>query len=160
MTLTVPGSFGAPVSPLIEAILATWEEQLGITMDLQQTEWATYLQDLRDRRFQIFGGLGWVADYLDPENFLDGLFHSESDNNHTAYSNLELDALLERARVEQDQAARFALYQQAEEMIIDASPWAPLYHSNGESYLIKPYIKGFPLSPLVIPRFRYVYFIE
>ena len=160
ITLTVPGSFGAPVSPLIEAILATWEEQLGITMDLQQTEWATYLQDLRDRRFQIFGGLGWVADYLDPENFLDGLFHSESDNNHTAYSNLELDALLERARVEQDQAARFALYQQAEEMIIDASPWAPLYHSNGESYLIKPYIKGFPLSPLVIPRFRYVYFIE
>ena len=160
IVLTIPGSFGAPVSPLIEAILATWEEQLGITMDLQQTEWATYLQDLRDRRFQIFGGLGWVADYLDPENFLDGLFHSESDNNHTAYSNPELDALLERARVEQDQAARFALYQQAEEMIIDAAPWAPLYHSNGESYLIKPYIKGFPLSPLVIPRFRYVYFIE
>ena len=158
--LTIPGRFGAPVSPLIEAILATWEEQLGISMDLQQTEWATYLQDLRDRRFQIFGGLGWVADYLDPENFLDGLFHSDSDNNHTAYSNPELDTLLERARVEQDQEARFALYQQAEKMIVDSAPWAPLYHSNGESYLIKPYIKGFPLSPLVIPRFRYVYFIE
>ena len=160
ITLTIPGSFGAPVSPVIEAILAAWEEQLGITMDIQQTEWATYLQDLRDRRFQIFGGLGWVADYLDPENFLDGLFHSESTNNHTGYRNSELDALLERARVEQDQQARFALYQEAEQMIIDEAPWAPLWHSNGESYLIKPYVKGFPLSPLVIPRYRHVYFVE
>ena len=158
--LTIPGSFGAGVSPYIEAILAGWENDLGITMDLQQTEWATYLQDLRDRRFQIFGGLGWVADYLDPENFLDGLFHSESTNNHTGFRNSALDALLERARVEQDQDARFAIYQQAEQMIVEEAPWAPLWHSNGESYLIKPYIKGLPLSPLVIPRFRYVYFIE
>ena len=87
-----------------------WEEQLGITMDLLQTEWATYLQDLRERRFQIFGGLGWIADYADPENFLDVLFHSESSNNHTHYSDPELDALLERARVEQGQEARLALY--------------------------------------------------
>lgn len=160
ITLTIPGSFGATVSPVIEAILATWEEQLGIRMDIQQTEWATYLEDLRDRRFQIFGGLGWVADYLDPENFLDGLFHSESTNNHTGYRNSELDALLERARVEQDQEARFALYREAEQMIIDEAPWAPLWHSNGESYLIKPYVKGFPLSPLVIARYRHVYFVE
>ena len=160
IVLTLPGSFGSSVSPTTEAILATWEEQLGITLELQQTEWATYLQDLRDRRFQIFGGLGWVADYLDPENFLDGLFHSESDNNHTGYRNLELDALLERARVEQDQEARFALYNQAEQFIVDEAPWAPLWHSNGDSYLIKPYVKGMVLSPLVIPRFRYVYFIE
>ena len=160
ITLTIPGSFGAPVSPLLEAILLTWEEELGITMDIQQTEWATYLEDLRDRRFQIFGGLGWVADYLDPENFLDGLFHSGSDNNHTSYRNTQLDAILEKARVEQDQQARFALYNEAEEMIIEEAPWAPLWHSNGDNYLIKPYVKGLPLSPLVIPRFRYVYFEE
>ena len=160
IVLTLPGSFGSTVSPTIEAILATWEEQLGITMELQQTEWATYLQDLRDRRFQIFGGLGWVADYLDPENFLDGLFHSESTNNHTSFSNAELDGILERARVERDQDARFALYNEAEQLIVEQAPWAPLWHSNGESYIIKPYIKGLPLSPLVIPRLRYVYFIE
>ncbi len=160
ITLTIPGSFGSPVSPIMEAILATWEEQLGITMELQQTEWATYLQDLRERRFQIFGGLGWVADYLDPENFLDGLFHSESTNNHTAFSNAELDALLEKARVEQDQTARFAMYNEAEQLIVDQAPWAPLWHSNGESYIIKPYVKGLPLSPLVIPRLRFVHFVE
>ena len=160
ITLTVPGEFGSPIGPVMESILATWEEQLGITMELQQTEWATYLQDLRDRRFQIFGGLGWVADYVDPENFLDGLFHSDSDNNHTGYSNQELDGILERARVIRSTDSRTALYQEAEQLIVDEAPWAPLWHSNGESYLIKPYIKGLPLSPLVIPRFRFVYFIE
>ena len=160
ITMTMPGSFGSPVSPTMQAILVGWEEQLGITMEILQTEWATYLQDLRERRFQIFGGLGWIADYPDPENFLDGLFHSESSNNHTHYSDLELDALLEQARVEQDQEARFALYRDAEQMILDGAPWVPLWHSNGEHYLIKPYVKGLPLSALVIPRLRYVYFIE
>ena len=160
ITITLPGSFGSSISPTTEAILNTWEEQLGITMDLLQTDWATYLQDLRDKRFQIFGGLGWTADYPDPENFLDGLFHSESSNNHTDYNNPELDALLERARVEQDQEARFSLYHEAEQMILDGAPWAPLWHSNGEHYLIKPNVKGLPLSPLVIPQYRFVYFVE
>ena len=160
ITMTLPGSFGSPVGPVMQALLVGWEEQLGITMDLLQTEWATYLEDLRDGRFQIFGGLGWIADYPDPENFLDVLFHSESDNNHTHYSDPELDALLERARLEPDQESRFALYHQAEQMILDGAPWVPLWHSSGDHFLIKPYIKGLPLSPLVIPRFRYVYFIE
>ena len=160
IVITFPGSFGSPLSPLHEAILATWEEQLGIQMEIQQTEWATYLEDLRERRFQIFGGSGWVADYLDPENFLDVLLHSESDNNHTGFSNAQVDDILERARVEQDPQARVALYNEAEQLIIDHAPWAPLFHSNGDSYIIKPYVKGLPLTPLVIPRLRYVYFTE
>ncbi len=160
ITITLPGSFGSSPGPMTEIILNTWEEQLGIRMDILQTEWATYLQDLRERRFQIFGGLGWIADYADPENFLDVLFHSESSNNHTHYSDPSLDALLERARVEQDREARFALYREAEQMILDGAPWVPIYHSSGEHYLIKPYVKGFPISSLVIPRFRFVYFIE
>ncbi len=160
IVITLPGSFGSSISPLHEAILATWEEQLGIQMEIQQTEWATYLEDLRESRFQIFGGSGWVADYLDPENFLDVLFHSESDNNHTGFSSAELDGILERARVEQDPQARVALYNEAEQLIIDQAPWAPLFHSNGDSYIIKPYVKGLPLTPLVIPRLRYVYFTE
>ena len=160
ITITIPGSFGSSPGPLTELILATWEEQLGIRMDILQTEWATYLEDLRERRFQIFGGLGWVADYADPENFLDVLFHSESSNNHTHYSDPALDDLLELARVEQDREARFAMYNEAEKLILEGAPWVPIYHSAGEHYLIKPYVKGFPISSLIIPRYRFVYFIE
>ena len=158
--LTLPGNFGAGVSPSIEAMLAMWGENLNVDIQLQQTEWATFLQDLHQNRFQMFGGLGWIADYPDPENFLDVLFHSKSNNNQSEYNNGQLDILLERARVELDESARFELYHQAEEIIVYDAPWVPLWHSNGGSVLIKPNVNDYFLFPLVIPKYRYVYFTE
>ncbi|SUZ71362.1 uncharacterized protein METZ01_LOCUS24216 [marine metagenome] len=160
ITLTLPGSFGAAVSPSIEAMLAMWEANLGVRIELLQTEWAIFLQDLHRQRFQMFGGLGWIADYPDPENFLDVLFHSQSSNNQSEYTNFKLDLLLERARVELDETARFELYHQAEEIIVADAPWVPLWHSNGGSVLIKPNVNDYFLFPLVIPKYRYVYFTE
>jgi oligopeptide transport system substrate-binding protein len=160
ITLTLPGSFGAAVSPSIEAMLAMWEENLDVRINLLQTEWAIFLQDLHKKRFQMFGGLGWIADYPDPENFLDVLFHSKSSNNQSEYTNFELDLLLERARVELDETARFELYHRAEEIIVTDAPWVPLWHSNGGSVLIKPNVNDYFLFPLVIPKYRYVYFTE
>ncbi len=160
ITLTVPGSFGAAISPSIEAMLAMWEENLGVEISILQTEWAIYLQDLHQNRFQMFGGLGWIADYPDPENFLDVLFHSESTNNQSEYTNRQLDRLLELARVEQDEAVRFDLYHQSEEIIVDDAPWIPLWHSNGGYVLVKPEVSDYFLFPLIIPKYRYVYFTE
>ena len=153
-------SFGAAVSPSIEAMLSMWEENLDVRINLLQTEWAIFLQDLHQQRFQMFGGLGWIADYPDPENFLDVLFHSKSSNNQSEYVNFELDLLLERARVELDESARFELYHRAEEIIVADAPWVPLWHSNGGSVLIKPNVNDYFLFPLVIPKYRYVYFTE
>ena len=160
ITLTLPGSFGAAINPSIEAMLAMWETNLGVRIELLQTEWAIFLQDLHQNRFQMFGGLGWIADYPDPENFLDVLFHSKSNNNQSQYTNFELDSLLEKARVEQDETLRFNIYHQAEEIIVEDAPWVPLWHSNGGSVLIKPNVNDHFLFPLVIPKYRYIYFTE
>jgi len=160
ITLTLPGSFGAAISPSIEAMLAMWEKNLGVEISILQTEWAIFLQDLHQNRFQMFGGLGWIADYPDPENFLDVLFHSKSNNNQSEYSNGQVDLLLERARIELDETARFELYHQAEEFIVNDAPWISLWHSNGGSVLIKPNVNDYFLFPLVIPKYRYVYFTE
>ena len=160
ITMVLPRAFGSPPDPYMVRIMADWEEQLGLQMETLQTEWATYLEDLSKGRFQIFGGLAWIADYMDPENFLDVLFHSGSGSNQTGHNDPELDALLERARTEPDQETRFAQYQEAERLILAAAPWIPLWHSAGESYMVKPNVRGLPLSPLVIPRYRFVYFVE
>ena len=160
IVMTMPGSFGAPVSPIMEAIIQSWRENLGIEIELLQTEWAIFLDDLKQKRFQMFGGMGWVADYPDPETFLDTQFHSESSNNHTKYSNPEVDRLLEAARIEMDEFARFEMYHEVEEMILEDAPWVPLWHGDSGYALLKPNVKDYYLFPLVIPRFRYAYITE
>jgi ABC-type oligopeptide transport system substrate-binding subunit len=103
--------------------------------------------------------LGWIADYPDPQNFLDILFHTESRQNHTGYSNEELDAILDEAGVEQDPEQRVALYREAEQLIIDEAPWVPL-HFGLEYELVKPWVQGYSLTPMVIPKYQYVYISE
>ena len=159
ITITTPGSFGANVSLDMEVVLAMWEKNLGIKTEFQQTEFATFLKDLNKRRFQMFD-IGWIADYPDPENFLDILFYSDSSNNHTNYSNPEVDALLEQARVETDETLRFRLYNRVEQMILDDAPWVPLWYSGERYLLVKPNVHDYLQTPLIIPKLRYVYLTD
>ena len=156
ITITTAGSFGATVSLDMEVVLQMWEKNLGIEAEFQQTEFATFLKDLHKRRFQMFD-IGWIADYPDPENFLDILFHSESSNNHTNYNNPQVDALLEQARTETDQLVRYRIYNQIEQQIIDDAPWVPLWYSGERYVLVKPNVQDYLLPPLYIPRLRYVF---
>jgi len=156
ITLTISGSFGATIPTYLEVMLEQWRG-LGIEIDIQQTEWATFLQDVNERKYQMFS-LGWIADYPDPENFLDLLFHSENQNNHTAYSNPEVDRLLEEARVERDPDRRHELYNQVEQMVVDDAAWVWTWY-RGEGYaLIKPEVSDYFLLQMSIPKYRYIYF--
>ena len=157
--LTTAGSFGASLSLDMEVILQMWRDNLGIEVEILRTEFATYLQDLIRRRFDMFE-IGWIADYPDPENFLDLLFHSESSNNHTAYNNAEVDRLLVKARVETDQASRYRIYNQVEDMILRDAPWIPLWYSGEQYLLVKPYVHDYKLTPLIIPKLRFTYMTE
>ena len=157
VTLTISGSFGATIPAYLEVMLEQWQQNLGIQVDIQQTEWATFLQDVNERKYQMFS-LGWIADYPDPENFLDLLFRSDSLNNHTNYSNAEVDRLLAEARIERDRERRFQIYNQVEQMILDDAPWVWTWFS-GEGYaLIKPEVSDYFLLQMSIPKYRYIYF--
>lgn len=151
--LTETGA-GANIGNITEAILAMWKENLGVDVRVQQVETATFFSDLDRGRFQMFS-LGWIADYPDPENFLDLKFHSGSRQNDTQYSNPEVDAILDQARTEADPTRRLALYDQAEEMIVNDAPWIPLFHGASHN-IVKPYVKGWLETPLVVPRLRFV----
>jgi len=156
IVITIPGTGGTPGLDL-EVIINMWLETLGVEVEIQQVEWATYLKDLDEEKFQAFGGLGWEADYPDPQDFLDILFHSESENNHGLYSSQEADILLQDARVETDSMKRINLYQEAEEIIVNDAAWVPLWFAGERHVLIKPYVKGYELTPMTISKMRYVY---
>ena len=90
--------------------------------------------------------MGWVADYPHPQDFLEVLFHSDAENNYGEYRNPEIDTLLERAGVEPDSKLSLALYQQAEQKLVEDAASLPLWF--GKNYiLVKPYVKGYNLSP-------------
>jgi oligopeptide transport system substrate-binding protein len=155
IVVTVPGT-GGTIGLDLEVIIEMWAQVLGVQVEIQQVEWATYLQDLEKQKFQAFAGLGWEADYPDPQDFLDILFHSKSSINHGAYSNAEVDAILEKARVEQDVVKRIALYHEAEQLIVSDAAWVPLWYTGDRYVLIKPSVKDYRMTPMIIPKLKHV----
>lgn len=152
-TILTSGQGAAP-SDILQAIVAMWEENLGVSIEIEQEDFGLFLQDINQGNFTLFS-LGWIADYPDPQNFLDIKLHCDSPNNESGYCNPEVDALLEQARAESDPETRMDLYRQAEEIIVDEAPWIPLYHGRNH-YLVKPDVNGFEIPPFVIPNLRYV----
>lgn len=154
LTLTVPGA-GANPPRTTQAIVEMWKTNLGIDIKIEQVEWATFLDDQHAKKYTLFDGSGWIADYPDPQNFLDVLFHSGSETNSTGYSSAKVDDLLQKARVEKNESARIDLYRQAEQAIMDDAPVVPQYFSK-TFYVVKPYVEGYVVPSMVIPVLRYV----
>jgi oligopeptide transport system substrate-binding protein len=148
-------SFGNSVPEDVSALAQMWEENLGIKVTIQNID-PDYYQDVldSDKHGQLISE-GWCADYPDPENFADVLFHSGNDMNRSNYANPELDKLLEDARVEPDVTKRMEMYSRAEEIIVNDAPAIFITHSK--SYvLVKPYLLGFEPRPMSIPEERYM----
>jgi len=153
IVITVPGT-GGTIGLDLEVIIEMWKQSLGVEVEIQQVEWATYLDDLNEGKLQAYAGLGWEADYPDPQDFLDVLFHSESSLNHGGYSNPEVDVMIEEARTEADPVRRVSLYHEVEQMIVDDAAWVPLWYTGEQYALIKPNVTGYKLTPMIVPKLR------
>ncbi len=150
--------WGSYADSLVSAMSQMWQQNLGVTISVQNLDPEKFLdQDVAEDYGQL-SAHGWCADYPDPENFADVLFHTGTEMNKGNYSNPALDALLEEARVEPDVEKRIDLYQQAEQIIVDDAPAIFLFHSS--SYVVvKPYVKGYILAPVsAYPLIRYLSF--
>ncbi|NOT05485.1 MAG: peptide ABC transporter substrate-binding protein [Anaerolineales bacterium] len=150
------GGTGSYVSADVAALAEMWQKNLGVTITVENIEPNYFFEQIyAGNHGQLLSG-GWCADYPDPENFADILFHTGSTQNSGGYSNPALDALLEQARVEQDVTKRIALYKQAEQMLVDDAP--VLFTTHSLSYqLVKPYVKGYVFTPFDIPIERYMW---
>ncbi|MFW6118375.1 MAG: peptide ABC transporter substrate-binding protein [Chloroflexota bacterium] len=154
ITLTVEG-YGNNIPSYLGAIIQEWQQNLGVEISVRQLEPEDLIYNLKQEKDEMFV-MGWIADYPDPHNFLDILFDTGSEVNISEYSNPTLDALLDQAAIEQDETVRLAMYQQAEQLVVDEAPCLPLFH--GTNYiLVEPYVKGYELSPMGIPDLSKVY---
>ena len=155
IVITLPGTGGSP-SLTTEVIADMWRRNLGVDVEIQQVEWATFLQDLHRNRLQAFS-LAWQADYPDPHTFVDVLFRTGSSINNTNYSNSEVDDLLRQANVEADPVRRIELYQEAEKMIVEDAAWLPLWWGVEGKVLVKQRVEGLTFPPLSVPIYQYVW---
>lgn len=147
---------GSYVGGNVAALAEMWEQNLGVKLKIENLDYNYYYEQIfSGNHGQIFDG-GWCADYPDPENFADVLFYTGSAQNHGGYSNPELDAILEQARIEQDVTKRIALYQQAEQMIVNDAP--VLFTTHSLSFeLVQSHVKGYVFTPISIPIERYLW---
>jgi oligopeptide transport system substrate-binding protein len=150
IVLTAAGE-GTDLSPGDAILIQMWEEALGVSIQVEQIDYQSYMDEVYAGNHGQILTSGWCADYPDPENFADVLFHSGSSQNLSNYSNPSLDAMLDRARSLQDTAGRIALYQEIEQIIVDEMPVAFLIHDSSPTYLLmKPYVHGYQTTPIGI----------
>jgi len=107
------------------ALQLMWRKELGLDVELRNSEWKVYLDDLSRLRYQI-ARRSWIADYPDPFSFIE-TFTSRSGNNNTGWANPEYDRLVEAARSERDPGARLGHLRRAEEILLHEAPVLPLY---------------------------------
>jgi oligopeptide transport system substrate-binding protein len=155
ITFTDAG-FGNTAGPSVAAMAQMWQQNLGVTITIENLEPDRYLDLLNSGQHGQMFSSGWCGDYPDPENFADVLFHTNAQQNTGKYTNPALDAILDQARTERDVIKRIQLYQQAEQLIVQDDP--ALFIMHDVSYeLVKPNVKGFVLTPISIPIERYLY---
>ena len=148
-------------------------QSAGITMNLQNQEWNTFLETRKNGEYSVARN-GWLADYNDPISFLD-MWTSGSGNNDVQFGkgahadlkmyNLDLtafgyedkvtngtwaetyDVLIQRIKACTDAENRYAMMHLAEDMLMETGCIVPLYYYT-DLYMIDDSVNGFYSNPL------------
>ncbi|MDB6094614.1 MAG: extracellular solute-binding protein family 5 [Verrucomicrobia bacterium] len=136
-----------------ETIQAMWDRELGVHITIEPYEQKTWLQNQQTLSHTL-GLMAWTADFADPITFL-GIFVTGNGNNWTGYSNAAYDRLIDEADHTAEPAARYALLQKAETLLLADAPIAPVVYGS-RTYLIHPAVKHWEPSPLGIHRYQLV----
>ncbi len=111
MTITVPSNYTPHVD--VAQVLVEQLAAVGITAQLQEVEWNTWLQDVyQNRKFQSTV-VGFDASTLTANAMLQR-WMSDSDKNMINFSDAQYDQVMSEANATTDDADRTALYLQAE----------------------------------------------
>ena len=160
--------------------LAATVASVGITMNLENQEWNTFLNTRKNGDYSVARN-GWLADYNDPICFLD-MWVTASGNNDVQFGkgahaelamyDLDLTALGYDVKVEDgtwaetydvvisliktctDNDTRYALMHVAEDMLMSTGCIVPLYFYT-DIYMIDDSVEGFFANPLGYKYFMY-----
>jgi len=137
-----------------EALQDQWKKTLGVDVKLQNSEWKVFLKDRNTGNFQL-ARYSWGADFNDPINFLELFKDKNGGNNDADYDNKQFRDLLNKSYTETDPEKRKQLFLEAETIMMEDMPVAPLFHS-AQPYVKNEKVKGFLINPIGGNDFKYV----
>ena len=143
------------VGGYVTAVISLWQDVLGVTIQPVVIDPFIYYDELYAGNTGNLYTSGWCADYPDPQNFLDILYHSGSRQNIGSYVNPEVDTLLAQARIEEDVPTRLAQYTEIEQRIVADAPVVFVSHSL-QAALVSPDLDGYILTPLGVRQWHRV----
>jgi len=130
---------------IAEALQRMWKVNLNAEVRLMNQDWKVYLDSMNNLDYGLARS-AWIADVLDPINFLE-CFVAGGGNNRTGFASPVYDRLVEQARAANDPLARAALLQEAETLLMDEMPILPIYFYTWK-FLKAPEVKGLVPNPL------------
>lgn len=108
---------------------AFFQEQLkvnlGIEVEVESMPMKSRIERMSNKDFSIVFA-GWGPDYNDPMTYID-MFETGNGNNHTSYTSAAYDELLGKIRTELDPKTRFGYLMDAEKLLLEDMPIAPIY---------------------------------
>ena len=162
-----------------EYLQGVWAS-VGITVNLVNQEWNTFLNTRKDGGYTIARN-GWLADYNDPISFLD-MWVTSSGNNDVQFGkdahadlamySLDLtdlgydvkvengtwaetyDVLIDLVKTCTDTETRYALMHRAEDLLMSTGCITPLYFYT-DIYMLDDAVEGFFSNPLGYKYFMY-----
>lgn len=151
---------------LAEAIQSMLNENLGVKVQLEVMPLNQLIENFESGKADFWRS-AWVADYPDPENFLN-LFYGrhvpasmseKSYINFTRYLSPEFDAAFEAALKETDETKRLEKFAICDQIIIDEAVVMPIYYDN-YIRLLQTNVRNFPINAMEYRDLSRVYFAK
>jgi peptide/nickel transport system substrate-binding protein len=122
-------------------------DRIGIKTSVEITQGASLRELVSKNGINFFYGQ-WIADYPDGENYL-SVFYSKNKipygPNYTGFNYKKFDALFEQTYQVKNDSARYAIYQQMDNLVMEQSPVVVLYYDKLVN-LYQNNISGFSLN--------------
>ncbi|MFM1653858.1 peptide ABC transporter substrate-binding protein [Brevibacillus sp. B_LB10_24] len=125
---------------IAKAVQEQWKQVLGVDVKLEEKDWNTFIRDLHQGNYQI-GRVGWVGDFNDPVNFLELFKEKGTGTNYSKWENAAYKSLLSQSVVERDPDKRRNLLAQAEQILMEEMPVAPVYFYT-DTYVMNERVSG------------------
>lgn len=122
----------------------------GVRLRLRNLSYDDFIAAVRAGSAGMFRW-GWTADHPTPDDVLVPLFSSTSEDNVFGYADADVDAVLADARAAADPARRLALYQQAEDLVVDRDQVVVPLFTYRHRLVVSDRVRGLRVDPFGRP---------